>query len=236
MVKLTTYSAKGIKKGAVSLPSSLAGKENLKLLAQAVRVYENRSHPSTARVKTRGEVKLSTRKIYRQKGTGNARHGAKSAPIFVGGGVAHGPKGIKRELNLSKKIKKTALKASLSVKVNEKRLFVVDGVNNFDKTKSVSDLISKITEKEGINGNFKVTFALSDENKEIYRKIRNIKNVSSIPFRNLNAFDVYKCGILIIDKKALEEKVSKKASREKPRKNFGPKSETVTRKVTKKEK
>src|SRR3990167_6881084 len=106
MIKLNVYSPKATKKEAIPLLKSLEAKVNMKLLAQAIRVYEDRSHPGLSQVKTRGEVKISTRKIYKQKGTGYARHGAKSAPIFVGGGIAHGPKGIKRKLALPKKKKK----------------------------------------------------------------------------------------------------------------------------------
>ena len=209
MLKLALYSAKGIRKGTVNLPSDLMQKENLPLLAQAIRVYENRSHPSLSKVKTRGEVKASTRKIYRQKGTGNARHGAISAPIFVGGGIAHGPKGIKRRLKLSRKMKKKALGISLSLMAGEKRIFIVDGISSLIKTRNVSDLIGKITEKEDITGNFGIRVALSEKNKSVYKAMKNIKNVSVQLYSDLSALDVYKSGILIIDKDALIEKGTK---------------------------
>src|SRR3990167_9301765 len=109
MVKLTIYSAKGIRKGSTNLPNNFVEKINLPLMAQAVRVYEDRQHPGLAKAKTRGEVTASTRKIYRQKGTGGARHGAISAPIFRGGGIAFGPKPRNFELKLSKQMKKKAL-------------------------------------------------------------------------------------------------------------------------------
>src|SRR3989344_3759198 len=134
MVKLDVYSAKGIKKGYANLPERFVEKENLPLLAQAIRVYEARLHPGLAKVKTRGEVIASTRKIYRQKGTGGARHGAKSAPIFVGGGVTHGPKGLKRILTLPAKMRKKALGTALSLKAKEEKVFVIDGVSGFKKS------------------------------------------------------------------------------------------------------
>src|SRR3990170_7427665 len=127
MIKLTIYSAKGTRKGSTNLPKSFIEKENLALLSQAVRVYEDRKHPGLSKVKTRGEVTASTRKIYRQKGTGGARHGAISAPIFVGGGIAHGPKGVKRILSLPKKMRKKALISSLNWKLKDSELFVIDG-------------------------------------------------------------------------------------------------------------
>ena len=91
MLKTKTYSLKGTKLKETSLPKEFGQKENLPLLAQAVRVYEERSHIGFAKTKTRAEVNRTTKKVYKQKGTGGARHGARSAPIYVGGGTAHGP-------------------------------------------------------------------------------------------------------------------------------------------------
>jgi large subunit ribosomal protein L4 len=101
MLKVDLYSFEGKKKENATLPKEYDVKPNLILLSQAIHVFESREHLGLARTKTRSEVAISTKKIYRQKGTGGARHGAKSAPIFVGGGTAHGPKGVKRILRLS---------------------------------------------------------------------------------------------------------------------------------------
>ena len=98
MSKVNAFSAKGIKQAEVSLPKQFAEKENLSLLSQAIHIYRDRAHIGLAKTKTRGEVARTTKKWYRQKGTGGARHGARSAPIFVGGGTAHGPKLARREL------------------------------------------------------------------------------------------------------------------------------------------
>src|SRR3972149_1654690 len=144
MVKLDVYSAKGIKKGSTNLPERFVEKENLPLLAQAIHVYEARLHPGLAKVKTRGEVIASTRKVYRQKGTGGARHGAKSAPIFVGGGVAHGPKGVKRTLTLAKGMRAKALDLALSLAAKEEKVFVVSGLAKVTKTGEVAHVLAKI--------------------------------------------------------------------------------------------
>lgn len=133
MIKLNVYSQNGTKKTSINMPKDLIEKENRTLLAQAIRVYESGKHPGLSKVKTRGEVRASKRKIYRQKGTGQARHGAKSAPIFVGGGKAHGPKGVKRVLSLPRKMRQKALKIALSMKAGEKRLVVIDGVGSLKK-------------------------------------------------------------------------------------------------------
>ena len=206
MVKLTIYSAKGIRKGSTNLPNNFVEKINLPLLAQAVRVYEDRQHPGLAKAKTRGEITASTRKIYRQKGTGGARHGSISAPIFVGGGVAHGPKGVKRVLSLPKKIKDKALGVALSLKASEGQLLVVDGLDSLKKTKEVSNLINEISKKESLVRTPKFTFAISGKNKNINKVINNINGARVFLFGNLNAYQVYQSGLLVIDKEAFESK------------------------------
>src|SRR3972149_950729 len=92
-LKLSVYNMAGKSVETLILPKEIFGAEiNTHLMTQAVRVYLANQRRGTVKTKSRGEVNISTRKIYRQKGTGRARHGAASAPIFVGGGVAFGPK------------------------------------------------------------------------------------------------------------------------------------------------
>jgi large subunit ribosomal protein L4 len=206
MIKLNVYSAKGVKKPAVVAPKSMQEKENLFLLSQAIRVYEDRRHPGLNKVKTRGEVALSTRKIYRQKGTGGARHGAKSAPIFVGGGVAHGPKGIKRELSLPRLMRKKALNIALGLKAKKGQLVVLDSFSSLKKTKEAATLIEKISKDiKNLDKNSKFTFALAEENRQVQAALRNIKNVEVVPFRDLNVYRVFYSGVLVIDKSALDK-------------------------------
>lgn len=214
MPKLSTYSSKGLKGQAIDMPKEWQSKSNLNLLAQAVRVYEDRSHPGLAKVKTRGEVKISTRKIYRQKGTGFARHGAKSAPIFVGGGVTHGPRGVKRSLLLSKYLKRGALKVAFGFKANEGEVVIAD-LTDLKKTKEAQTLLKSIVEKD-LEGKWptKITFALSKENSAVKLALRNLKNTKVALFSNLNAYQVFAGGLLIIDKK--EAKSTKVKGSKKP--------------------
>jgi large subunit ribosomal protein L4 len=175
-------------------------------LAQAIRVYEARSHPHLAKTKTRGEIRASKAKIYRQKGTGRARHGARSAPIFVGGGVTHGPKGIKRELTLPKKMRQKAFRSALTLKAKNGEIVVVEGISTLKKTKEAATLIDKIAGKEAqMKQNGRVTFVLSDKNSSAKLALRNLKNVDVVRLSDLNAYRVYFGGILVIDKEALEE-------------------------------
>ena len=201
MSKANVYSAKGIRKGSYSLPQIFGEKENLPLLAQAIRVYEDRKHLGLAKAKTRAEVERTKKKWYRQKGTGGARHGARSAPIFVGGGVAHGPKGVKRTLALPVKMKRKALAVALSLKAKEQEVVLVDGLNTLKKAKDAQKLVNKIVKNEVKDKKVtKFTFVVSDETWGVARVLGNIKNTFIIPFGSLNAYKAFFGGILIFDK------------------------------------
>lgn len=216
MKKLNTYTSKGTKGTSVNFPKNWEEKENMVLLAQAIRVYEARCHPGLSKTKTRGEVKASTRKIYRQKGTGGARHGARSAPIFVGGGKAHGPKGVVRELNLPKKMRQKALKVALSIKASEARLIVVNSISTIKKTKEAAKLLKKIisSEKE-VGKNARFLFVLSEKNKSVRLALRNIENVETISFKDLNVHRVYLGGVVILDNEVFTEKQNMKIEKSK---------------------
>jgi len=208
MLKIDTYSPKGTKLTPTTLPKEYEAKENLPLLAQALRVYEDRGHFGLAKAKTRAEVNRTTKKWYRQKGTGGARHGAKSAQIFVGGGVAHGPRPVKRELTLPKKMARQAFSVALNNRVKEGKVWGVKGLEALKKTKDIKGLVEKIGKKQ------KFTVALSEKNLPARRYLRNLKNADILPFRSLNAYKVYFAGILVLDKDVFEkEKVVKKETK-----------------------
>ena len=205
MLKAQVFSAKGIKAGEISLPSFNQEKPNMVLLSQAMRVYEDRTHPGLSKVQTRAEVNRTKKKVYRQKGTGGARHGARSAPIYVGGGVAHGPKGVKRRLILPAKIIRQALRSAMSLKGKSGELFVISGVKTIKKTKDVKALLEKIGKSLGKDVK-RATFVLSPENKEVKRAMANIKGVNAVSIFNVNAYSVYTGGIILVDKDGLEAK------------------------------
>lgn len=180
------------------LPKELFGqKPNLNLLSQAYYVYQSRSHPGTHKTKTRGEITATTAKVYRQKGTGRARHGSKRAPIYVGGGIAFGPTGEKRNLSLSKKLTKLALIYALSARAREQKVFVVDPKSFDGKTKTASNILGKL----GAKGKF---LLLHGGGKEVMRSVRNIAGVSVMPAKNVNAYEVIKSQNLVITRDALQ--------------------------------
>lgn len=211
MIKVDTYTAKGTKGTQTSLPKEYEEKVNKTLLAQAVRVYEFMSHTGSSVTKTRGDVAASTRKIYRQKGTGRARHGALSAPIFVGGGKAHGSKKERRVLTLSRNQKQKSLAVALSLKAKEGKLVIVSDIAKVTKTKDAATLLSKVGEAK------RFTVALSEKNKDAARVFRNIEKVTVTPFVSLNAYLVYRGGTIVIDKDAFESS-KKEVSKSSPKK------------------
>jgi large subunit ribosomal protein L4 len=212
MLKLSAYTAKGIKKQSIGMPKNWQEKVNKAFLVQVIRVYEARCHPGLSKVKTRGEVISSTRKIYRQKGTGRARHGALSAPIFTGGGRAHGPKGVKRKLTLSRKMRRKALSIALTVKAKEGHLIVVSALSSLKKTKEAVNLISNIVNKEkNVNDKSRFIFAFAEKNSNVVLALRNIKNVQAVPFRNLNAYNVFLGGILVVDGDVIKKSAKRNA-------------------------
>lgn len=200
MAKVNLYSSKGVKKEATSLPKTVESDVNPFLIAQTLRVYEDNVHPGTAYAKTRAEVNKTGAKVWKQKGTGNARHGSKRAPIFVGGGKAHGPKGIKRQLQVPTRMKQMALKGAFNLKVQLGRLALVDGITDIKKTKDAQKLVKAILGaelKEKVNS--KATVVLSEASKDSAKAFRNIDSVNIRYFGKLNAQDLLTGGFFIVD-------------------------------------
>ncbi len=205
MVKVNLYTAKGTKKSQVNLPSELLGDGSPYLVAQSVRVYSDNSHFGTSYAKTRAEVNATGAKVWRQKGTGNARHGSRRAPIFVGGGKAHGPKGIKRTLKLPEKMRQVAVKTALHVKARAGAVALVDGLDKLASTKQANVLINSLIAEHNLSSKVKVLVICSDKNKELVRFFRNITSVDYLLFRNLNALAIIRCGFLMLDNSLFEK-------------------------------
>lgn len=201
------YDAKGAKHGTFALPKEIFGaKINDVLMAQAVRVYLANQRQGNASTKSRGEVTLTTAKWYRQKGTGKARHGAQSAPIFVGGGVAHGPKLKDYSLNLPQKMRKAALLSALSLRAKDGDIKILSGLSKIEpKTKSMFALVKKITDdKKGFAKVLLITNASPKDLDNVYRAGRNIENMEILNARLLNTYQVLKNKNLLFMKESVE--------------------------------
>lgn len=203
MTKLNSYTISGTKT-STDLPKAFQEKINLNLLAQAARVYQDRSHPGLSKVKTRGEVNLTTAKVWRQKGTGRARHGARSAPIFVGGGVAHGPKGVKRTLKMSRKMAKKSLAVALSLKAKNGEIVAISNLSKIKKTKEAQKLINKIIAKENFKNTNRVSIVIKTENIQEGKAFRNLDKIQILSFENLDAMQVLSGGLLVFERELLD--------------------------------
>lgn len=196
MIKVPVFTIKGTKTGEMTLPKEFNEKVNLPLLAQAVYIYEERAHVGLRKTKTRSEVNRTSKKLYKQKGTGGARHGSKRANLFVGGGVALGPRPVKRILNLTANLKTKARGIAYSVKANDKELAVVSGISKVEKTKTAGEFLKSLAKS------FKAksfTFVLSDEAREALKFLRNLSNTRVVFFKDANAFDIYTGGLILMD-------------------------------------
>lgn len=215
MIYAEVVTLSGTKKSKISLPQKIFGaKPNPTLMAQAVRVYLSNQRKARASTKTRAEVARTKAKWYRQKGTGQARHGARSAPIFVGGGRAHGPTGFENyKMVLPKKMRRAALISALSSKARDKEIIVVEGLEKAKKTKEMIKIIKNL-ELKMKNGKvkLKILIVLPELVKNVILAVRNIEGARFTQVNSLNTYEVLKAGKILITKEAikvLEEKWSK---------------------------
>ncbi len=197
-LSVSMYSLAGKAVGTLALPKEVFGqKVNKKLLTQAIRVYSVNRKTLPGSTKTRGEVEGSTAKIYNQKGTGRARHGALRAPIFVGGGIVFGPKPRRARLELPQKMRKAALVSALSSKMEDKNVIGLSGADKATgKTKEIAELIKNLELKSTL-------IVVGDKMNNVVRASKNIVNLRILPVTQLNAYEVLKHKSLIIAKEAL---------------------------------
>ena len=163
-------------------------KINYKLIKSVIDWQLNHAKPRTAKTKQRNQIKGSTKKIVAQKGSGGARHASRKAPLFVGGGVAHGPKGAVYKIKkINKKMRKLALAQTLTKKNTDKKLHVLDDVKKMiTKTKIFNQFLLK--------NKLSNVLIISDSEslKNINKSARNIKNVKLINDKGTNVYDLFK--------------------------------------------
>lgn len=208
-MKLTTVALTG-KKGKDMEVKSLDTLAHPSIVTQAVRVYLSNQRAATAKTKTRGEVNLTKTKWFRQKGTGRARHGAQSAPIFVGGGVAHGPRGNANwKLSMSKTMKVVALRTALGLQAAEGNIRVVEGLDTVGpKTKEMAVFF------DTAGCNKKATLLVVDTASEnVKRAVANLNYVLLCPVDTLTTYYVARAAHIFVTPEAME-KLDKKLSKE----------------------
>lgn len=194
------FNTKGQKVSQGTIQSTLIPEEYSGLIAQAIRVYKENTRQRNASTKTRGEVAGSTRKIYRQKGTGKARHGDIRAPIFVGGGIVFGPRPFEKKLKFSKKMAKKAFEAVVLSKIKNKEFIAVEGLTLMKaKTKLFNAMIKKIFPQQE-----KLLF-INNGLDSILQAGRNIEGITMTGVSTLNTYDVLTHSKIAIQKESIDK-------------------------------
>jgi large subunit ribosomal protein L4 len=201
-MKMPIYTLDGKTAGETDLPEDIFGIQeiNVGLMHQAyVRQMAN-ARQANAHVRTRGEVSRTTAKWYRQKGTGRARHGSRSASQFVGGGKAHGPRNTKNpSLDMPRKMRQAALRHALSALVRDAQLVVVKDLTlSEQKTKVMAQALHTVT------GTHKVLVLLLPEQEAEKRAIRNIDGATALNVNYLNIRDLFSHEKVVMSLAALE--------------------------------
>ena len=208
-MKIKVLSLDGKSKNDIDISDKIFSLKAKKPLIQTIVDWQiQRFKTRTAKTKQRNQITGSTAKIYAQKGTGGARHSSRKAPIFVGGGVAHGPKGkVYCEKKVNKKIKKMGLQYILSEKKKVNSLYVIeDFKTEIKKTKIFNTFLDK--------NNLKNILLVADETSKnkIIKSVRNIPNLKLIDQNGTNVYDLikYKNVLFTISSiKNLQERLSK---------------------------
>ena len=188
-MKLKVINIEGSSSQDIELSEKIFSLNPNKTLIQSLVDWQlNHFKPRTAKTKQRGEIAGSTSKIYAQKGTGGARHSSRKAPIFVGGGIAHGPKGnVYKIKKINKKVRKIALAQTISKKNYDKNLHILADVKKeIKKTKEFNNFLKK-------NNLLNVVIISDIETiKNINKSARNIKDLKIINDAGANIYDMMK--------------------------------------------
>ena len=191
------------KKASIEISDKIiAAKINPRLVSQVLYKTNANYKGRKAKTKQKNEITGSTSKIYAQKGTGNARHASKKAPIFVGGGIAHGPKGElnhkKRKLNKSEK--KLSIASLITKKNNLNDLIIIDDIQKqILKTKEMNSLLIKFEARNSI------IIADKKSKDNIYKSVRNIPNVKITDVNHFSAYDLAKFKKVILTETSIKE-------------------------------
>ncbi|WP_147126873.1 50S ribosomal protein L4 [Shimia ponticola] len=198
-MKLDVIKLDGGTAGSVELSDDLFGLEpRADILHRVVRWQRNNAQAGTHKVKTRSETSYSTKKIYRQKGTGGARHGDRNAPIFRKGGIYKGPTPRSHGHELTKKFRKLGLKHALSAKAKEGAIVVIENAEAEGKTASLAKQVKELGWKRAlvIDG--------ADVNEGFLQASRNIEGLDILPTAGANVYDILKRDTLVLTKAGVE--------------------------------
>jgi large subunit ribosomal protein L4 len=207
-MKTDLYNFQGEKIGEIELPEIFNIEFNPALVHQVLRWHQLNTYYPYAHTKTRGEVRGGGRKPWPQKGTGRARHGSIRSPIWKGGGVTFGPrKEEKKQIKINKKMKKRALLMTLSEKLRQNLLKVIDKIEPKEyKTKEFDKFFSKFLQPRKTKKKKESALLVIESDKpEIYRSVRNLPYADAISARNLNLIELLNHKYLFLTKDSINE-------------------------------
>lgn len=202
-MKLSQVNLTGAKRTtSVEVNEALFGPINPELLSQAVYIYRSNQRQGGAKVQTRSEVSRTKTKWYKQKGTGRARHGARTSNIFIGGGVVFGPTGQENfTKKLSQKMKSAALRSALGITASYDNVMLADGLKGFTgKTKEAQDAYVRISEDR----TDRVLFIIAGDYAQFRLAAANLPEVELTRADRVNAYEVASADKVVIFKEALE--------------------------------
>lgn len=198
-LKASVVGVDGKAAGSITLPAGYFGvKVNKQLIAMAVRIYLANQRVGHAATKTRGMVEGSTRKIYKQKGTGRARHGGIRAPIFVGGGIVFGPQPRDYSLKFPPKMKRAALASALTEQFTGGNVIVISGLSDLKpKTKLMAEALTAAGKSKNS------LLVVPKEAAIVVRSARNIAGIDVVPVSDIHAYGIMTHGKILFMKEAV---------------------------------
>lgn len=206
-MKAQLYNIKAESIGEITLPKAIfESKISEDVIARSIRSYLAAQRSATPKSKTRSEVNGTRKKVWAQKGTGRARHGNRTAPIFVGGGRAWGPAGVQNyTLGINKKMKKVAVNSVLTKFAQAKKIIVIENINTITpKTKEAIKLITGLkANNEVLSKSSKVGIITTQTLNNVLRAFGNLQKINLLSLKSLNAYDLSNQNFLIISKKAV---------------------------------
>jgi large subunit ribosomal protein L4 len=201
-VNIPLFDSKGKELGVKEVPSAIFDCEIApSVLHQVVRWQRAKKRAGTHSVKTRSQVRGGGRKPWRQKGLGRARAGSSSSPIWVGGGVAHGPKQKSYDFSINNKERKKALCGAITSRVRAGKCIAI---NSFDLAEIKTQNAAKVLNAIGIASGEKVVVVASGEDSNVTLSLRNLERVKPLDVAGLNVYDLLNAKYLVVTEKALE--------------------------------
>ncbi len=199
MAKLNVIDLEGKHLGELDVADDVfAGEVKEHLLWEMVRYQRAARRSGTASVKERGEIRKTGAKLFKQKGTGNARHGSRRANIFRGGGQVHGPRPRSYAFHVNKKVRAGALRSALSLRAKEGNLVVVRDLTLPEvKTKALSAILGKLEVSSAL--------LVDTDNRNLLLSSRNIPSASFLETRGVNVYDILRFPKLVISESSLRE-------------------------------